>query len=81
MTLTFPPTAKRLPRQFQIHGESIADDYFWLRDRDNPEVLAYLQAENQYTQEIMQPTRAHQELLYAEMRNRIKETDQSVPFS
>jgi oligopeptidase B len=55
------------------------DDYFWLRDRDNPEVLAYLQTENAYTEAIMAPTTALQQRLYAEMRGRLKESDESVP--
>jgi oligopeptidase B len=62
-----------------VHGETRVDDYFWLRDRSNPEVLDYLNAENRYTRAVMQHTEGLQELLFQEMRGRIKETDLSVP--
>jgi oligopeptidase B len=62
-----------------MHGEARGDPYFWLRDRSDPEVTAYLNAENDYLQQAMQHTAGLQEQLYAEMRGRIKEADQSVP--
>jgi oligopeptidase B len=74
-----PPVAKKEPRSFEIHGYTIKDDYFWLRDRTNPEVLKYLEAENAYTEQMMQPTKELQETLYKEMLGRIKQTDLSVP--
>jgi oligopeptidase B len=74
-----PPMAKREPRVTEIHGYTLRDDYFWLRDRSDPDVLKYLEAENAYTEQMMQPTKALQETLYAEMLGRIKQTDLSVP--
>ncbi len=73
------PVARVVPRETAIHGDSRGDDYFWLRNRDDPEVLAYLQAENRHTEAVMRPTEQLQELLFSEMRGRIKETDLSVP--
>jgi oligopeptidase B len=63
-----------------IHGEHRQDDYAWLRDKDDPAVAAYLQAENAYADEVMRPTEAFQEALYKEMLARIKETDVNVPY-
>jgi oligopeptidase B len=74
-----PPVARAEPRVLTLHGETRIDDYFWLRDRSNPEVIAYLDAENVYTGAVMRHTEALQEQLYQEMRGRIKETDLSVP--
>jgi protease II len=56
------------------------DNYFWLRDKKNPEVKAYLDAENAYTDTVMKPTEALQKKLYDEMLSRIKETDVEVPY-
>ena len=74
-----PPIAPIMPRVETVHGETRVDDYFWLRDRGNPEVIAYLEAENQYTGSAMRHTEALQERLYQEMRGPDKETDLSVP--
>ncbi|MBW4417653.1 MAG: S9 family peptidase [Myxacorys californica WJT36-NPBG1] len=78
-TLT-PPIAPRHPHVHSLHGDERVDDYFWLRDRDNPEVIAYLEAENAYTEAMMQPAQALQETLYHEMLSRIQEDDLSVPY-
>ncbi len=75
-----PPVAPRLPRSTEIHGERRVDDYFWLRDKENPDVKAYLEAENAYTDAMTEPTRGLQEALYREMLARIKETDVNVPY-
>jgi oligopeptidase B len=75
-----PPTAPRRPKVDVIHGQRRTDDYFWLRDKASPEVRAYLEAENSYTDALMGPTRPLQETLYREMLGRIQETDLSVPF-
>ncbi|MBI4247443.1 MAG: S9 family peptidase [Candidatus Rokubacteria bacterium] len=75
-----PPIAKTVPKVAVVHGERRQDDYGWLRGKDDPEVLAYLRAENAYTEAVMQPTAAFQEALYREMLARIKEDDQSVPY-
>ena len=75
-----PPTAARTPHAEVLHGERCQDDYFWLRQKDDPEVVAYLQAENAYATAMLKPTEPFQEALYAEMLARIKEDDQSVPY-
>jgi len=74
-----PPVAKRVPRVEMVHGERLNDDYAWLRSKDDPEVIAYLEAENAYTASVMKPTEAFQQALYKEMLARIKEDDQTVP--
>src|SRR5262245_19862183 len=75
-----PPIAKKIPKIDMLHGDIRQDDYFWLREKDNPEVTAYLREENAYTAEMMQSTEALQEALYQEMLARIKEDDSSVPY-
>ncbi len=74
-----PPVARVVPKETTLNGETRVDNYFWLRNRDNPETIAYLEAENAYTQSVMQPTEALQKKLYAEMLGRMKQTDMSVP--
>ena len=74
-----PPVARKVPHTTSIHGYTLSDDYFWLREKAKPEVTAYLEAENAYTEELMRPTKALQETLYKEMLGRIKQTDLSVP--
>ena len=63
-----------------LHGDTLKDDYFWMREKDNPKVRAYLEAENAYTDAFMKPTEAFQKALYDEMLGRIKQTDLSVPY-
>jgi oligopeptidase B len=75
-----PPTAKKLPTVTSIHGDERVDDYAWLRDRNSPEVLAHLEAENAYAEAMMRPTEALQEELYQEILGRLKQTDRNVPF-
>jgi oligopeptidase B len=75
-----PPVAPRIPHPVSLHGETLEDDYFWMRDKDDPSVTAHLAAENGYTDEIMAGTLALQDALYKEMLARIKETDLSVPY-
>lgn len=79
-TTVRPPVARRVPRVDELHGDRRQDDYFWLRHRDDPEVRAYLEAENAYTELVMAPTAAFQAGLYREMLARIKEDDQTVPY-
>jgi oligopeptidase B len=74
-----PPIAKKVPHTTEIHGYTLKDDYFWLREKKNPEVLKYLEAENAYTEEVMKQTKEFQEVLYKEMLGHIKQTDLSVP--
>lgn len=75
-----PPTARREPAPTTLHGITLQDDYRWLRDKESPEVIAYLNAENAWTAVAMAPTEALQEKLYGEMLSHIKETDESVPY-
>ena len=74
-----PPVARVEPRVHRVHGETRVDDYYWLRDRGDPDVIAYIEAENSYTRAVMHHTEALQDQLYQEMKGRIKETDLSVP--
>ena len=75
-----PPVAARHRKETIIHGHTLVDDYAWLREPDNPEVTAYLEAENAYAAAVLEPTAELQKALYAEMLSHIKETDVSVPF-
>jgi len=75
-----PPDAKKQPKELTIHGDTRIDNYYWLNQRDNQEVIDYLKAENAYTRSVMKPTEELQEDLFREMKGRIKEDDQSVPF-
>ena len=68
------------PKVDTLHGEIRTDNYFWIREKTNPEVIAYLNAENAYTEAKMKHTEALQQKLYDEMLSRIKETDVSVPY-
>ncbi len=74
-----PPMARRIPHRLEKHGDVRIDPYYWLREQDNPEVRAYLEAENAYTEAVMAHTADLQEALFQEMRGRMKETDLSVP--
>jgi oligopeptidase B len=74
-----PPRAKIIPKRIELHGDVRIDNYFWLRDRADADVTAYLEAENSYTEAVMQPTGDLQRKLYAEILGRIKETDLSAP--
>lgn len=74
-----PPVAKVVSKSNVFHGETLIDNYGWLRDKENPEVIAYLKAENEYAEKMMKHTEKLQEKLYGEMLGRIKETDLSLP--
>src|SRR5579872_7184144 len=74
-----PPVAKIVPHSMTVHGDTRTDNYFWLRDRKDPDTIAYLEAENAYTKEKLQHTEALQAALYSEMLGRIQQTDLSVP--
>jgi oligopeptidase B len=78
--LPAPPVAKKVPKVTEINGRKLVDNYFWLRDKQNPEVKAYLEAENAYTDAVLKPTAPLQTKLYDEMLGRIKETDVDVPY-
>src|SRR5271168_1241408 len=75
-----PPLARREPVETVVHGDRRVDHYAWLRQKDNPEVVAYLEAENAYTESVLRPTESFQEALYQEMLGRILQTDLSVPY-
>jgi oligopeptidase B len=75
-----PPVAERIPHVTEAHGQRRVDEFHWLRDKEDPKVRAYLEAENAYTKALMQPTEAFQEALYREMLGRIQETDMDVPY-
>jgi len=79
-TLPSPPVAKKVAHVSEVNGHKMVDDYFWLRDKPNPEVRTYLEAENVYTDAVMKPTEPFQRKLYSEMLGRIKETDVEVPY-
>jgi oligopeptidase B len=78
--MTTPPVAKKIPKIDVLHGDIRQDDYYWLREKDDPEVLGSLRAENAYTDAAMKPTEGFQDALYKEMLARIKEDDSSVPY-
>ena len=75
-----PPVAQKLARVDTLHGDVRVDNYFWLREKTNPKVIAYLDSENAYTAVGMRHTEALQSKLYGEMLGRVKETDLTVPY-
>ena len=75
-----PPVARKVPTETSLHGVVLTDDYAWLRDKQNPEVTAYLEAENAYAEAVMAPLDGLREDLYREMLSHMKQTDVSVPF-
>src|SRR5271170_4806038 len=77
---TTPPQARREPTPTTLHGQTLEDDYRWMRDKSSPETLSYLEAENAYTDALMKVTEPLQKKLYEEMLSHIKETDESVPY-
>ena len=74
------PSAAQKPKELTIHDHTRIDKYYWLNERENPEVISYLEAENGYKDEMMAHTTDLQDKLYEEMKGRIKEDDQSVPY-
>lgn len=74
-----PPTVEKKPKEIVTHGDRRVDDYFWLREKENPQVLAYLEAENSYADAMMADTEKLQEKLYNELVSRIQETDLDAP--
>jgi oligopeptidase B len=80
LILTSPPVARRQAKETHIHGITLLDDYAWLRDKESPEVTAYLNAENTYAEAYMEPLANLREKLYAEMLGHMKQTDQSAPY-
>jgi oligopeptidase B len=80
MNVPQPPFAKIIPKQITAHGHTRTDNYYWLNERENPEVIAYLEAENAYTDSMLAHTKEFQESLFQEIKSRIKEQDESVPY-
>jgi oligopeptidase B len=74
-----PPVAEKIPKELTIHGDTRVDEYYWLRERENPKVIAYLTAENEYKDAVLKHTESFQKELYDEIVGRIKKTDMSVP--
>lgn len=74
-----PPAAKQKSHTTTIHGETLTDPYFWLREKGTPDVTAFLEAENAYTAAVTKPLEAQQEKIYSEILSHIKQTDLSVP--
>ncbi|TNJ46505.1 S9 family peptidase [Tamlana fucoidanivorans] len=74
------PIATKKPKELKIHNDVRIDDYYWLNDRESPEVIDYLNAENAYTKAVMQHTEPFQKVLFEEMKARIKEDDTTVPY-
>jgi oligopeptidase B len=77
---TKPPHARQEPTPTTLHGQTLEDNYRWMRDKSSPELLAHLEAENAYTSSMMADTEQLQAKLYTEMLSHIKETDESVPY-
>jgi oligopeptidase B len=75
-----PPVPEKKPKELVTHGHRRRDDYFWLRNRDDPKVLSYLHAENEYTEQVLGHTKSLQTRLYHEMVERIKQEDVTVPY-
>ncbi|MGA7160059.1 MAG: S9 family peptidase [Bacteroidota bacterium] len=75
-----PPAAKKIPKVDTVHGDIRVDDYFWLREKTDPEVIAYLESENAYTESAMKSTEEFQAALYKEILGRVKQTDLGVPY-
>ncbi len=75
-----PPVAKKIPEKLEKFGDVRIDDYYWLRERENPEVLKYLEAENAYIDKVMAPVKPLQDKLFEEIKGRIKQDDSSVPY-
>lgn len=77
---TIPPVAKKISKTLEKHGDKRNDDYFWLNDRENKEVIGYLNQENEYYEQMTAHTKDFQTRLFEEMKGRIKEDDSSVPY-
>lgn len=80
MTITRAPVAKKEAKELNKHDDLRLDDYYWMKDREDPEVIAYLEAENEYYNKLTAHTKDFQDRLFLEMKSRIKEDDSSVPY-
>ena len=75
-----PPVAKKIPKELTIHGDTRIDNYYWMNNREDPEVIAHLEAENAYKDSVMKHTEPLQEKLFEEIKSKIKQEDESVPY-
>ena len=80
MSLNHIPKAPKIPKKLEVHGEERTDDYYWMNDRDDPAVIAYLKAENEFYEHGTRHTREFREELFDEIKSRIKEDDETVPY-
>lgn len=80
MALNHPPMAKKIPKELVIHDDVRLDNYYWLNDKENKDVISYLESENTYYDSLTRHTKDFQESLFQEMKGRIKEDDSSVPY-
>src|SRR5262249_60149262 len=74
-----PPAAPKRPRILSLHGDDRVDDWYWLRDRDDPEVIAYLTAENAYADAMLARLVPLRDRIFEEIKARVQETDESAP--
>ncbi|MFD1142525.1 S9 family peptidase [Larkinella insperata] len=79
-TTAVPPIAAVKPTELTTHGHTRIDNYYWLNERENPEVINYLKAENEYLETVLAPVSEFREKLFDEMKSRIKQQDESVPY-
>ena len=75
-----PPVAKKIKKELITHGHTRIDNYYWMNDRENPEVIAHLEAENNYKEAVLKHTESLQEKLFEEIKSKIKQEDESVPY-
>src|SRR6188472_4089401 len=79
-TSVTPPHVEKIAKEFILHGDKRIDEYYWLNQRDNPKVIDYPNAENAYVDTVMSGTKDLQAKLFSEMKGRIKEKDETVPY-
>jgi len=79
-TEILPPKAKKIAKELLVHGETRIDDYYWMNDREHPDVIKFLEDENEYNEKMTAHTQEFQKDLFEEMKSRIKEDDASVPY-
>jgi len=77
---TSSPVAEKRPVALEQHGDTRIDDYYWLRERENPEVISYLEDENRHTEKTLEPFNGLQGILFDEMKSRIRQEDQTAPY-
>jgi oligopeptidase B len=79
-TTMMPPKAEKIPYQLKKHNDIRVDDYYWMKERENPEVIDYLERENDYYNRMTESSNSFKEALFEELKGRIKEDDESVPY-